>query len=248
MGYKALAIDSNFDLNGEDSNDGISLKEQIKRSSSAFSWSKGQVQASWYYKLVKNTTPQSPFNQFVLSLEGEGPDSVPLKPLNEQPDDNFGGAYTSKLASDLIFRWGRVRLTDAFGPEVSPITAPVYIEYFDESQAFVVNVEDQCTKLELGNFTFAEGSEPSKIPIGGGTTKVTFTGMVNGEGEFSFTAPGAGNQGIVTPMLDLNSVGYPWLRVDNTGNGQFDNTEQAQIQFGLYRGSDRIIWWREKLD
>lgn len=248
LGYKALAIDSNFDLNGEDSNDGISLKEQIKRSSSAFSWSKGQVQASWYYKLVKNTTPQSPFNQFVLSLEGEGPDSVPLKPLNEQPDDNFGGAYTSKLASDLIFRWGRVRLTDAFGPEVSPITAPVYIEYFDESQAFVVNVEDQCTKLELGNFTFAEGSEPSKIPIGGGTTKVTFTEMVNGEGEFSFTAPGAGNQGIVTPMLDLNSVGYPWLRVDNTGNGQFDNTEQAQIQFGLYRGSDRIIWWREKLD
>ncbi len=246
--YGALAIDSNFDLNGEDSDDGISLKDQIKRSSTAFSWSQGQVQASWYYKLVKNTTPQYPFNQFVLSLEGEGPDSVPLKPLNEQPDDNFGGAYTSKLASDLIFRWGRVRLTDAFGPETSPITAPVYIEYFDESQAFVVNVEDQCTTLALSDFSFVEGTDSSKIPVGGGTTAATFSETDEGEGEFTFTAPGAGNQGIVTPTLDLNSVGYPWLRVDQTGNGQFDDIEQAQIQFGLYRGSDRIIWWREKLD
>ncbi|EAS42437.1 DUF6701 domain-containing protein [Photobacterium profundum] len=248
LGYKALAIDSNFDLNGEDSNDGVSLKDQIKRSSSAFSWSKGQVQASWYYKLVKNTTPQSPFNQFVLSLEGEGPDSVPLKPLNEQPDDNFGGAYTSKLASALIFRWGRVRLTDAFGPEVSPITAPVYIEYYDKSQAFVVNVEDQCTTLTLSDFSFIEGNDSSKIPVGGGTTAATFSDTDKGEGEFTFTAPGAGHQGIVTPTLDLYSAGYPWLRVDKTGNGQLDNIEQAQIQFGLYRGSDRIIWWREKLD
>ncbi|MGF1789556.1 hypothetical protein L4D21_02945 [Photobacterium profundum] len=248
LGYKALAIDSNFDLNGEDSNDGVSLKDQIKRSSSAFSWSKGQVQASWYYKLVKNTTPQSPFNQFVLSLEGEGPDSVPLKPLNEQPDDNFGGAYTSKLASALIFRWGRVRLTDAFGPEVSPITAPVYIEYYDKSQAFVVNVEDQCTTLTLSDFSFIEGNDSSKIPVGGGTTSATFSDTDKGEGEFTFTAPGAGHQGIVTPTLDLYSAGYPWLRVDKTGNGQLDNIEQAQIQFGLYRGSDRIIWWREKLD
>lgn len=248
LGYNALATDKDFDLNGEDSDDGVSLKDQIKRSSTKFIWGKGQVQASWYYELVKRTEPQYPFNQFVLSLEGEGPDNVPLKLLNEQPDHNFGGLYTSRLVSDLIFRWGRVRLTDAFGPETSPITAPVYIEYFDESQAFVVNVEDQCTKLELGDFTFAEGNNSSKIPVGDGTTKVTFSGMINGEGKFTFTAPGAGNQGIVTPQLNLNSVGYPWLRVDQTGNGQFDNIEEAKIQFGLYRGSDRIIWWREKLD
>ncbi|WP_064601779.1 DUF6701 domain-containing protein [Photobacterium sp. J15] len=246
-GYKAVAVDKDFNLNGEDSDDGNALKDQIKRSSSAFSWAQGVMTTSWYYQVIKHAAPHIPYNSFVLSLEGKGPDNVPLSPLNENPGEPGGSAHSAtKLAGDLIFRWGRVRLTDAYGPEIAPISAPFFVEYYASPDSFVISEDDQCTNIALSDFIFKEGTDKSALPVGKGTTKVTFDALTSGEGALNFTAPGSGNQGVLTPELDLNKAGYPWLRVDQTGNGVFDDNEKAQIQFGLYRGSDRIIWWREK--
>ena len=34
--------------------------------------------------------------------------------------------------------------------------------------------------------------------------------------------------------------------VDNDGNLDDDNSVSGQVQFGIYRGSDRVIWWNEQ--
>lgn len=247
--YAALAEDTHLNLNGENADNGVSLKSRIETNKSALSWKQGATSASWVYEVTKNAEPQYPYNNFVLSLEGTGPDIVPLSPLNENPAETGSSpGTTSRLAGDLIFRWGRVRLIDAYGPEIAPIRAPFFVEYFNSAGAFVTNEEDRCTTLSLANFKFVEGSNASSLPVGGGSTEATLADLDHGEGSLSFSAPGEGNRGVVTPQLNLQQAGYPWLRVDQTGNGEFDDVEEARIQFGLYRGSDRIIWWREKTD
>jgi len=247
--YVALAKDTHLSLNGENADSGVSLKNSIKTKKSTFSWKQGAASTSWTYELTKNIEPQYPYNSFVLSLEGTGPDNVPLSPLNVWPGGiGNSSADASKLAGGLIFRWGRVRLTDASGPETSPLTAPYFVEYFNSAGIFVTSENDQCTSLSLADFKFAEGNNAGKLPIGEGHTTATLTALERGEGALVFTAPGEGHRGVVTPMLNLQQAGFPWLRVDQTGNGEFDDVEEAKIQFGLFRGSDRIIWWREKLD
>lgn len=245
--YAALAQAKDFELNGEDADSGIALKDQIIPNKSAYSWQQGSTTTSWQYEMKKLPDPQYPYEDLTLSLQGEGPDGVPLSPLNEAPAGKSGvSATASQLASGLKFRWGRVRLTDASGPEISPLVSPVFIEYYSLVGAFVTSATDGCTSLAMDDFDFPEGSNPAALPVGDGITSASFEKLVQGEGALHFSAPGEGNRGVVTPILNLTDL--PWLRVDRTGDGQFDDEEEAKIQFGLYRGSDRIIWWREKLD
>ena len=247
--YQALAQASDFELNGEDSDDGNALKNHIFPTKSAYTWQQGVTTTSWKYRLKKLPEPQYPYEDLTLSLQGEGPDGVPLAPLNEAPDGKLGASATaSQLASGLTFRWGRVRLTDASGPEISPLISPLYVEYYSNAGAFVTSVTDRCTVLAMDDFDFPEGNNVAALPVGDGTTAASFDNLMLGEGALHFSAPGEGNRGVVTPRLNLQNAGLPWLRVDKSGNGQFDDVEEAKIQFGLYRGSDRIIWWREKLN
>lgn len=50
---------------------------------------------------------------------------------------------------------------------------------------------------------------------------------------------------MIDSVLDLNAHNLLWLAEDKDGDGNFDQTTQGRAQFGLYRGSDRVIWWRE---
>nr|WP_207211023.1 DUF6701 domain-containing protein [Aliivibrio salmonicida] len=62
----------------------------------------------------------------------------------------------------------------------------------------------------------------------------------------TFSAPGNGNQGQIIPTLSLLTL--PWLQQDADQNDSFESTIKALIHFGIYRGSDRIIWSREQLN
>lgn len=50
---------------------------------------------------------------------------------------------------------------------------------------------------------------------------------------------------MIDSVLDLNAHNLLWLAEDKDGDNNFDQTTQGRAQFGLYRGSDRVIWWRE---
>jgi hypothetical protein len=54
--------------------------------------------------------------------------------------------------------------------------------------------------------------------------------------------PGSGNNGSVDVSADLGTL--PWLRFDWTGAGNADPVGRAS--FGLYRGSPRHIYLRER--
>lgn len=62
-------------------------------------------------------------------------DSVPPKDVAR-----FGAA------SELEFRYGRLVIDNAFGPETEPLNIPFRVEYFEDDY-FILNEDDSCTSL-----------------------------------------------------------------------------------------------------
>ncbi|MCS0352016.1 MSHA biogenesis protein MshQ [Vibrio ordalii] len=156
--------------------------------------------------------------------------------------------YTiTDIDDEMKLRWGKLVIHDTYGPETSALSQPITSEYFT-ANGFVTNSFDSCTRLpDLTNFTLT----PTDLTLGSGGAPEVYPTLVSqtlalGAANINFTAPGAGHQGFIDTLLDLNVHGLPWLRPYNDQNSAFENEVSGRVQFGLYRGSDRVIWWREK--
>lgn len=144
--------------------------------------------------------------------------------------------------------WGRLRIHDTYGPETTPLSQKVEVQYFSGGR-FLTNSDDSCSDLgSINHFTF----EPTDFtvlksgPVTPPEVKATLDPLLlsSGFANINFSAPGAGNTGTIVSSYNLSTL-LPWLRVDEDGDNNFDQTTQGRAQFGLYRGSDRVIWWRE---
>ncbi|HFG1862449.1 TPA: DUF6701 domain-containing protein [Vibrio cholerae] len=149
--------------------------------------------------------------------------------------------------------WGKLVIQDVYGPETQALEQPIYVEHFTNN-GFVRTIEDSCTALPaITGFTLQ--SDPNNNGYTVLTTGVAVPPQVlaehsaanlnSGQRAIRFSAPGAGARGVIDSVLDLNAHNLLWLAEDKDGDGNFDQTTQGRAQFGLYRGSDRVIWWRE---
>ncbi|MUK66869.1 DUF6701 domain-containing protein [Aliivibrio fischeri] len=140
--------------------------------------------------------------------------------------------------------WGRITMEDTYGSELNDLKSQIQTESYIGNR-FVKN-NDDCTVLSMPEFSFDVGKDPSALPVGKGTTKASLdnTHVEDGSTSMTFTAPGNGNQGQVVPTLSL--LNLPWLQQDADNNQSFEDSIKAIIHFGIYRGSDRIIWNREQ--
>ncbi|EII3092635.1 DUF6701 domain-containing protein [Vibrio cholerae] len=149
--------------------------------------------------------------------------------------------------------WGKLVIQDVYGPETQALEQPIYVEHFTNN-GFVRTIEDSCTALPaITGFTLQ--SDPNNNGYTVLTTGVAVPPQVlaehsaanlnSGQRAIRFSAPGAGARGVIDSVLDLNAHNLLWLAEDKDGDNNFDQTTQGRAQFGLYRGSDRVIWWRE---
>jgi len=128
-------------------------------------------------------------------------------------------------------------------------------EYFNGVN-WVDNIADQCTTLnliteiQLSNTDTASGSWQqgnSTMTVGSGTTSATLTNnapLVSGQATLTFSAPGEDNQGYVDIRSQL-SANYDWLLGDYDNDGLYDDEVNSRASFGLFSGSDNIIFRRE---
>lgn len=200
-------------------------------------------------RYVKPFAPMEPFSSdFDLQLEVDD-----LK-------DQDGVCYQTSAAGpclpyvfedidqSLVQRWGRLLIHDTYGPESNPLSQKVQAQYFSGG-IFRTNSDDSCSDLgSVNHFTF-DSTDFTVLKSGTATppeVKATLAPSLLGSGfaNINFTAPGAGNTGTIVSRYDLSTL-LPWLRVDEDGNNSFEESVSGRVQFGLYRGSDRVIWWRE---
>lgn len=121
---------------------------------------------------------------------------------------------------------------------------------------WLINEDDSCTQLALSAITYPAGSASvaanRTMAMGGGSTTGYYEnvsgGVVNfnqGQAQHYFSAPGAGNTGKLATSINLNAL--PWLQYDWDNNGSYNDnkTPNNNVNFGAYRGHDRIIFWQE---
>ncbi len=153
--------------------------------------------------------------------------------------------------------WGRLTIEDVFGPETQGLEQPIYVERYT-SNGFVRTTEDNCTALPaitgfiLQSDDYVVVTEGSAVPPQV-LAEHTAGNFAQGKRIVRFSAPGAGVRGVIDTMLNLDTHNLMWLAEpddektleDQPWQYYFKDSTQGQVQFGLYRGNDRVIWWRE---
>ncbi|WP_170246275.1 DUF6701 domain-containing protein [Colwellia hornerae] len=134
-------------------------------------------------------------------------------------------------------RFGRLLLENSFGPETSDIKQPMKVQHFDGS-AFITSLNNHCTGYNDNNISLTDISlDPTLTNAQGGTGNF----IAGKTRDIELAAPGADNRGKIGVSYDA----YEWLEYDWNNDGLYNNNPTAVATFGIFRGNDRIISWRE---
>lgn len=159
------------------------------------------------------------------------------------------GYIFENIDQTMPLYWGRLTIEDVYGPEIQYLDQPIYVEHFT-SNDFVRTIDDSCTALPaITGFTL-QSNDYDVLTSGSAAPPQVLAehaagNLAQGKRTIRFSAPGAGARGVIDSVLDLSEHNLMWLAEDNDGDGSFEQTTQGRVQFGLYRGNDRVIWWRE---
>ncbi|WP_444997236.1 DUF6701 domain-containing protein [Aliikangiella sp. IMCC44359] len=160
-------------------------------------------------------------------------------------DNVTSGVVNSNIVE---VRLGRLLMRDAYGPETGDVEMRLQSEYFNGTN-WVLNTADSCTEYVDTYVSFDPASYTDNLSSGEtnifsptGVPVTLVNGVTSTGNELWFSAPGSGNFGSVIVNFDLAT--QPWLLFDWDANNLLDVTSST-LNFGYYRGSDRMIFWRE---
>lgn len=161
-------------------------------------------------------------------------------------------------------RSGRVVISNAYGSELVDLAMPMKAQYYLSTAAgFVTNTADTCTAVTLsfptfyGNLGLGEtcvhddaglSGQACTPPSGSASQQFREAPVVTFTGDFNLylRASGAGNDGGVDVSTNPPGALPPWLLFDWDGNGVHDNHPIGRATFGIYKGSPRQIYMRER--
>jgi len=160
---------------------------------------------------------------------------------------------------------GRITIENAFGSELIDLSVPTTVQHYEGTE-FVNFSADVCSTMSLtltkvdGALNVGNGGAAGDTCIwddagNSGTNNCSAAAVLPGPTLLQYDeppsaadfnlylkAPGAGFTGNVDVSGNVDS----WLRFDWNGTGPADPTGRAT--FGIYRGDDRIIYWRERFE
>ncbi|MFT5543469.1 MAG: MSHA biogenesis protein MshQ [Glaciecola sp.] len=158
--------------------------------------------------------------------------------VNMTPSDiNILPTTVDALPTGVEIRFGRLILENSFGPETSNFPQPMQLEHFD-GNVFITSTNNNCVSYDASKMALTNISlDPALTAVLGGTG-----GFIAGKTQaIELQATGAGNQG----QIGVSYEAYDWLQYDWDNDGVYDNDPSAVATFGIFRGNDRIIHWRE---
>ncbi len=249
----------------ENANDGVNRMARLSAATLAIDsgvwvqgvWSPTSPGASF----DRAATPDAPLSSLQLGLgvtDSFDSRSLSVKDMNVATTTACSGASCAEIALGAPWdvRFGRLRLDDAFGPETHPLLVNFVTEYWTGNY-FAVNANDSCTQVLRTAITYPAGAisidDNRTVNLTGGSTQGTYislspthVGFNAGSAGQQFTSP---NGGTGEFEVGVNLTDLPWLRFDWDQNGDYSDVSlpNATFNFGSYRGHDRIIYWRERL-
>jgi len=200
-------------------------------------WSGGVAAYTGDVALARATTPDGPFESLRLSV---------------RPRDSDGVTMSDAPLGLTKARFGRMRLSNAYGSELLRLSVPVSAEYFTGAGGFVPNLEDACTRLALmpgvdsspadyrwGDAKFTNASQAMTLAATRPVSSGPLT-MSGGKANLLLTPPGPGSAGGV----ELTATVPNWLQYDWDGDGIFTDNPSARLVFGIFKSN--LIDLRER--
>lgn len=170
---------------------------------------------------------------------------------------NGGGTGIAFDVSNSI-RYGRLRIGNASGSQLVPLRLPLELQHFSGG-AFVTNTGDTCTTLAATNFELG----PYTSNLNACETSVSPVSFSSGRTAVVLSAPGSANNGsvTVTARLELSVAPGPLTCIGgapaavtganllhlqgNWTTPALTQNPSGKATFGLYPGSDEVIFIRE---
>ncbi len=131
-----------------------------------------------------------------------------------------------------LMKYGRLKIFNNYGPGDEDLMLKVQAQYWNGDE-WELNEDDICTILSKNDFVL---DNPTGNLNSSDTKIKSVTGISGGEGSLTLKAPGIDKYGSIDVYLNNNAVFYNWL---------YDNNTKGTAFFGIYRGRDRVIEWKE---
>lgn len=145
---------------------------------------------------------------------------------------SVGASFLVAPAAPMQVYFGRLTMKNVYGPEnISVLNMPFSLQYWSGSR-FVLNEADSCSAWTTADIADTENFHSLSANSG------VFSGGESGP--LGLVPNGATGTDQLTWNVD------PWLQGDFDGDGTLENPA-AFATFGVYRGNDRVIYWREAL-
>ncbi|NOY71716.1 MAG: hypothetical protein GXP14_04970 [Gammaproteobacteria bacterium] len=135
-------------------------------------------------------------------------------------------------------RFGRGYAQDAYGTLAQigdSLTLNMGAQYFAGNGDWLDNTDDSCSTFSYSTPTSTEitvsASPSSAVPISNGIGNLTL----------SIT----GDSGNIGGSSQVTTNWETWLRFDLDGGGLYNDSPSATATFGIFRGDDRYLDWRE---
>jgi MSHA biogenesis protein MshQ len=190
----------------------------------------------------RNTVPDGPYEQLIFGLKISDTDGSVLESLDML---SVTGTPSAKNLSSTLnkLRFGRWNVENSSGPETSNLSQPMYAQYLASSGQYITNTDDSCSTIssESNEVVLTDGSIDKDLT----TITQETSQLVNGYSHIiELTAPNA--QGDINVQYTVPAwLQFDWLNADGGFDGPYDQNPSAIATFGVFRGNDRIISWRE---
>lgn len=178
--------------------------------------------------------------------------------MDMDTDNDTVHDHTQVNTSSTEVRHGRIKTGNVYGSELLALSIPLTVEYWNGT-AFITNTLDNQTQLSTANIGLANYS--GNLAAGEAIANVGGA-FVAGVGSLSLSALGVGNNGSVdiiinsgttataapcsalTPDPTTSAAHLSYLRGMWCGSNH-DKDPVARATFGLYKGNDQQIYFRE---
>jgi MSHA biogenesis protein MshQ len=231
-----LALTSDVSTNGELSNRGDGVNEFTLSDTHRFTYTRN------------NLSETSPFiANFEIPVDSiiDG-DSIAIKPTDTSVTPNIvffeNPLFSEVLSNSLTVKFGRWIVENTYGPETAGLSIPMSAQYWNGTK-FITNTDDNCSIIstESDEMTLTDGSLSASSTQENEISSL----LTNGFSRIIELDAPTPDQGDVNIEFSVPT----WLKYDwpitGTGDKTFDDNPKSVATFGVFRGNDRIISWRE---
>ena len=212
---------------------------------------------------LRGSAPDGPFTAS-FGIAPVDSDGVAMGSYDLDADSSVSG-YDRKLLTTVSLQYGRLKLSNAVGSQGRVLNVPLTAQTWS-SGSFATSSGDHCTTVPPASFSFGN----HRKTLTAADTTVTNSSSLQlqyGVAFLKLAAPSAGHSGTVDVALSLdgtsatdNSCLQPWTPAAGKTATQganlaylrggwcgatYDKDPAARAAFGVFHGTDRVLYQRE---